>query len=1049
MSLRLTRALFFNNHGTLTMKMNVACTMLLALACLEVRAGFADAPAPPPPPTPAPARGAAAAKPPKPRPAIEYARGKLSYVPDEHGNRVIDFSYAGYMGGGVLLPDAPVRVTVPVVAGEQDATARIQAAIDYVSSLQPDARGIRGAVLLEKGTYPIGTALSINASGVVLRGQGQDQGGTVLLAKGLDRRTLIQIAGVNDQQLEQPRAIADKFVPVNAMTVHLANSGGLKVGDTVEVRRPSTRAWIDYIGMYQFPGRPNTGDFRFSWKPGQFDLFWDRTVASVQGNAVTLDAPLTTTLDSQYTSATLAKYQWPGLITQVGIENLRCDSEYSAANPLDEEHSWIAIGMENVQDSWVRQVTAAHFAGSAVSLLETAKRITVEDSQFIDPVSEVGGYRRHAFYTAGQQTLFLRCHSENARHDFAIGYEATGPSAVVNCDAKGSLDFSGTIESWSSGILFDHLLLPDNQIRIDNLEVWNQGAGWSGANCMLWNCQAPVIALRTPPGEENWAFGVWGVFTGEGPWGVVNEWADPDSLYMQQLEERLGANSRELLYKLDRPQPVLVAAGDAKTVEQAAAALIDKRLHPPKPASHPLVLKNGWLTVDDQLLVGTHTSSSWWQGHVDPQRAPSFGPAITRFAPGRTGRGATDDLNELTDSMKARGQVAFEENWGLWYDERRQDHEQVHRMDGNVEPPFFEQAWARSGQGKGYDGLSKYDLTKFNPWYFSRLHQFAELGQQKGLLLINEMYFQHHLLEDVAHWMDVPWRVTNALQDIGLPEPPPTMDRKRIIIANIYYDVTQPKLREFHRNFIRYELEALADQPNVIHTTGEEYNGPLSFTQFWLDTVAEWERETGKHPLIGLCCTRDVQDAILADPVRCKVVDVIDFKNWWYTSKGTAYDPPGGQQVAPRKQLTGWKGPKDMSPEGTLRQVREYRAKFPDKAIIITYGARNDGWGIVAAGGSMTGLRADPRVLAAIPKMKPWTSKELQEGQYGLAEEGQQYLVYAPGRSSTIRVDLQHVQGNFAVQWINGMNISTEGEVAGGAVREFKGNGGVLWLTRK
>ena len=309
--------------------------------------------------------------------------------------------------------------------------------------------------------------------------------------------------------------------------------------------------------------------------------------------------------------------------------------------------------------------------------------------------------------------------------------------------------------------------------------------------------------------------------------------------------------------------------------------------------------------------------------------------------------------------MLARGQAAFVHNWGLWYDQRRQDHEQVHRLDGNVEPPFFEQAWARSGTGTAFDGLSKYDLTKFNPWYFGRLRQFADLAEQKGLFLVNQMYFQHHLLEDYAHWVDTPWRVTNALQDIGLPEPPPIIDKKRIIVANIYYDVTQPKLREFHRTFIRHELDNFVDEPNVLFTTGEEFNGPLTFVQFWIDTIAEWEKETGKHPLIALCCTKDVQDAILADPVRSKTVDVIDMKYWWYTPDGM-YNPPGGEEVAPRKQLTAWKGNKSHSDEATARQVRDYRAKYPDKAIVVSYGAPEDGWGVVAAGGSRWRAFAPP-----------------------------------------------------------------------------------------
>src|ERR1700760_1995456 len=80
--------------------------------------------------------------------------GKLNYTPDAKGNRVIDFSYAGYRGGGVALPQALVKATV--APGED-----IQAAIDHVSAMPVEANGLRGAVFLKKGTYNIAGRLRI------------------------------------------------------------------------------------------------------------------------------------------------------------------------------------------------------------------------------------------------------------------------------------------------------------------------------------------------------------------------------------------------------------------------------------------------------------------------------------------------------------------------------------------------------------------------------------------------------------------------------------------------------------------------------------------------------------------------------------------------------------------------------------------------------------------------------------------------------------------------------------------------------------------------
>src|SRR5436190_732778 len=59
--------------------------------------------------------------------------GKLVYKTTPAGDRIMDFSHAGYMGGGVKLPDVPVKRTVKP-SGDDD-TARIQEALDAVAGL--------------------------------------------------------------------------------------------------------------------------------------------------------------------------------------------------------------------------------------------------------------------------------------------------------------------------------------------------------------------------------------------------------------------------------------------------------------------------------------------------------------------------------------------------------------------------------------------------------------------------------------------------------------------------------------------------------------------------------------------------------------------------------------------------------------------------------------------------------------------------------------------------------------------------------------------------
>jgi hypothetical protein len=861
-----------------------------------------------------------------------HADGVLEYATDEAGNRLPDFSTAGYGGGGVALPEVPARVLVEPVEGDDG--DRIQAALDYVGSLAPDAAGIRGAVQLVKGHYEISGQLKLNESGVVLRGAGPDENGTVLIATGTGRRALILLKNDSVEASSAQTLVADPFVAVGATRLQVKDATGFKVGDLVRISRPATKEWIHALGMDVAPGRQ-----QFIWKPPAMTLTWDRTVTAVNGHELTFDAPLTTAIEKKFGGGTVSKIKRAGQLTRVGVENLRCESEFDAANSIDEQHAWEAIHLAAVRDAWVANVTGIHFAGSMIDVDAASCRVTVQDCASLAPVSEMGGYRRHTFHTDGQQTLFLRCRAEDGRNDFTVGYKAGGPNVFLECTALRSHGFSGSTGSWASGILFDNVTLDGGTLELTNRETWNQGVGWAAANSMLWQCSAPVVVCRAPPTAQNWADGVWGQFVGDGWWSQVNEFIRPDSLYRAQLAARVGEKGLEALISLSSSRREAAGEGASHVTTAATGPKLEavvpdlsSRLAPKSPVPpKPLALTNGVLTVGGARLSGTEADISWWRGFLLENVEPTK-PAITRFVPGMTGPIYTDDLDELTTGMVAAGQVMLRHHYGLWYDRRRMDHERFRRPDGDVWPPFYEQPFARSGQGAAWDGLSRYDLTKYNHWYFDRLHEFAELARQKGLVLVDEMYFQHNILEAGAHWVDSPWRPTNNINGTRFTEPVPfTGDTMKM--AAEFYNLADPAYRALHRAYIRQCLSNLADEPNVIHTLTAENSGPLNFMQFWLDVVAEWEHETGKHPLIALSAAKDVQDAILADPQRAPIVDVIDLTYWFNSAKGKQFAPAGGTQLAPRQHARLWKGGRPNA-ASIAKMAAEYRAKFPGKAVI-------------------------------------------------------------------------------------------------------------------
>jgi hypothetical protein len=913
-------------------------------------------------------------------PAVSQGKdGKLTYVADAKGNRIPDFSFAGYMSGNAPIPDVPVRIVVPRADG--DNTSRIQAALDYVASLPADDHGLRGTVLLQDGRYEIAGGLTIAASGVVLRASGT--GATTLVATGHDRRTLISIAGSADRTVAKPSDIADAYLPVGASTFHMKGAS-VKPGDTVIIRRRCTVDWINALAMDNMGGDRHG----FSWKPNTREVLFDRTITAVNGDAITIDVPLTTAIEQEFGGGAVAIYQWPGRISNVGVENLRCESSFESSSPKDEAHSWIAITMQNVQDAWVRQVTFAHFAGSAVTILDSCKRVTVEDCKSLEPISEIAGYRRHTFFTAGQQALFQRCYSEQGRHDFAVGFCAPGPNAFVQCEAKEALDDSGPIDSWASGVLFDNVRVDGNAISLCDRRFNAAGAGWAAANSVLWQCNAALIRNFSPPTAMNWAYGCWGSFDGNGQWAMSNESIRPFSLYYAQLAERIGksalnradlmeinsdassspsvAEAAELIAASKQPGPKLSEWIGAATkrhpipTDANGAKMVDD-LPPPqpstKPTQHLISVREGIIICDDKPLAGARQQVAWWQGGVRLYDLNEPKPCITRFVPGRIGPGLTDDLTQLVNTMQRKGAVVIEHNYGLWYDRRNDDHERVRRMNADAWPPFYELPFARSGTGVAWDGLSKYDLTKFNPWYFDRLREFAQLCDERGVVLLNHHFFQHNILEAGAHWASCPWRCANNINDTGFPEPPPYAGDKRIFMAEQFYDVTNATRAKIYRGLIRKNLDNFSNEHNVIHLTSAEFTGPLHFMQLWIDCISEWEKETGKHPLIGLSATKDVQDAILSDPARAGVVDVIDIRYWWYQSDGKTYEPRGGQNLAPRQWARVLK-PKPSSAEQVARAVREYRQKYPDKAVMYSAdGADRFGEAAYDAGGSLAQVK--------------------------------------------------------------------------------------------
>lgn len=948
--------------------------------------------------------------------SMRITEGNIIYNKDEMGNRVLDFSYCGYMNSD---EDIPLIENVVFVSHQnEDASVIIQQAINHVEKLPLNKNGFRGAVLIDVGEFVLSKPIRISKSGVVLRGSGKKN--TILKKIGFLRDALIYVEGSDDISGKDTIEISSKYVPINSLEIELKSTEGLLLGDDVYIQRPSTKEWISKIGCDHFGG----GITALGWKEGDADLLWKRKVKRIDGNIIHIDAPLSMSLDSEEAISKVIKYSWSGSISNVGVENLLLKSDYDINNVKDEDHCWTGISIDNAVNCWIRQITFKNFAGSAVVLQPNSSQVTVEDCISLNPISEIGGMRRRTFLTMGQLNLFQRCYSEYGIHDFAAGYCAPGPNAFVQCETFNSLGYSGAIDSWASGLLFDIVNIDGHNLTFKNLGQDNNGAGWGTSNSLFWQSTAAEIECYSPDKYNvNRAYGCWAQFSGDGEWAQSNNHIQPRSFFYAQLSDRLGVDvsERGKIIQLN------TNATSSPTVEQAMQ--MTKEAYEPKmtlrqwidmqildnstihthlagfkpnyianigvkstkqTVSPEFLIINGKISYDNKLLIGGKADVQWWNGKLRPNNIKSSSPHVTRFVPDREGLGLTDRIDSVVSFMTNNHKVVLDHNYGLWYDRRRDDHERIRRRDGYVWGPFYEQPFARSGEGAAWDGLSKYDLTKPNRWYWTRLNQFAESAHNKGILLFHQNYFQHNIIEAGAHWVDSPWRTANNINGTGFPEPVNFAGDKRIFYADMFYDIENSTLRKLHKQYIRQCLNAFNEKNNVVQLISEEFTGPLHFVQFWIDEIAAWKRDYNKKALVALSTTKDVQDAILNDYDRSSIVDIVDIRYWHYKDEGELYAPEGGKNMAPRQFARKMKVGKTSFGD-VYKAVSEYRKMYADKAIVY-YSQKYPelGWAIFMAGGSLPNIPniSDSSFLSDALFMNPIEDVNINYYQLGNSDIG-------------------------------------------------------------
>jgi hypothetical protein len=459
--------------------------------------------------------------------------GKLVYQNTTTKNdKIPDYSHAGYKNNTAAIPTATVKTTVnaPATGSTADQCTIIQNAINYVSGLSPDANGIRGAVLLKKGTYYVSGNISIPTSGVVLRGEGQNDDGTIIIdTSPVDGHSVVTITGTGGRTEianTRSRVSATTYVPVGSTTVTVANGSLYQVGNRIALHTQKNQAWVDVLKMGQSGGILGSGDTY--WIPTDYDDFHnEKTIMAISGNQITFDVPIMDALDPLYDVTEMYKISTANRIKNAGVENLQIKCTYNTSlnatytfpggtvtSPSDLNHAGTGVAVNNAEDCWVKNVTTKHMSVYAVNVSGGSARITVDGCKYLEGVSPLEGGYRYAFNSNAQQVLFRNCYASTARHDFVVGARVPGPVAFVNCSSENSLNVSENHQRWGYGILFDNVSVKgvNTFLSAGNRGTSGTGHGWSGANVTFWNCSSVLIVAMKPATAQNYVIGIKGAF---------------------------------------------------------------------------------------------------------------------------------------------------------------------------------------------------------------------------------------------------------------------------------------------------------------------------------------------------------------------------------------------------------------------------------------------------------------------------------------------------------------------------------------------------------
>ncbi len=330
--------------------------------------------------------------------------------------------------------------------------------------------------------------------------------------------------------------------------------------------------------------------------------------------------------------------------------------------------------------------------------------------------------------------------------------------------------------------------------------------------------------------------------------------------------------------------------------------------------------------------------------------------------------------------------------------------------------------WARTGPGNALDGKPKFDLTKYDTDYFSRLRSRIVEAGERGIY-VSVMLFEGWSMQHVkGGWKRHPFHPDNNINGIDGDQ---NGDGKGLEV----HELAVPAVTAIQENYVRHVIDTVNGFDNVLYEISNENHPPSSDWQYHIiEFIHQYERTKPKQHPVGMTfqfkggsnktlfdspaewVSPNHEGGYRDNPPAANGTKVIltDTDHLWGI---------GGNQAWVWKSLCRGMNPIFMDPYDGIVLGEKFDPRWEPIRKSMGYA-----------------LRIADRI--DITTMKPLN--ELASSHYCLAEPGKKYIVYLP-EGKPVTVDLSGSKTHYAVRWFNPNDNSRQraDDIQGGAKQKF------------